>query len=285
MAMSLTRTMSGLLGAAVILMSAACSTNPATGRLQFDQLSPKQEVALGQQAMPDLVESYGGEVDDPVLKAYVEEVGRKMVPYTEAYNPELPWEFILLDSDVINAFALPGGKVFMSMGLLREMTNEAQLAGVLGHEIGHVTAQHIDERLSQATLLELGITLGQAMAGDSATTAQAVGLLGGIGGQGFLLKFGRDQESESDMLGMRYMSLAGYDPRGQLQVMQILDEAQKEAGGGAPPEILSTHPMPSTRIDRIKELLRTEFAYTQNSSEYQLYEERFRSRVGNRLQP
>ncbi|MFG0331033.1 MAG: M48 family metalloprotease [Phycisphaerales bacterium] len=264
-----------------LIAGSGCSRNEATGRLQFDQLTTKQEIALGAQAMPELIEQYGGESDDRVLREYVERVGSKLAEYTEGENPQLPWEFTLLDSDVINAFALPGGKVFMSRGLMAKMTNEAQLAGVLGHEIGHVTAEHIDERISQATLASYGVELTQMLAGSGeGALAQVVPVVVGVGGQGFLLKFSRDQESEADWLGMRYMRRAGYDPIGQLQVMRILDEASQ---GSSAPEILSTHPLPSTRIENVQELLDTTFKNSQNDPDLGLYEERFERVVGGRL--
>lgn len=266
----------GLIGGSV-----GCSVNPATGERQLNTMSLDQEIALGTDAMPTLVEEYGGAVDDPVLTRYVNEIGAELATYTEAENPDLPWEFTLLDSEVINAFALPGGKVFISRGLMQEMTNEAQLAGVLGHEIGHVTARHVSSRISEQMLVA---GLGAVIVGTAEEDNQRiVGLIVGVGGNGFLLSFGREDELQADNLGMRYMSRAGYDPAGQLQVMHILDQAQQEAGGGSPPELLSTHPLPKTRIERIQKKLRGQYAYTQNSPEYSLHEERFQQIAAPRL--
>ncbi len=268
----------GVLAAAFL---PACTTNPTTGRLQMDMLSRDEEIALGDEAKGPLTEQYGGKVNDPQLQGYVAQVGMAMVPFTEADNPTLPWEFTLLDSDVINAFALPGGKVFMSRGLAEKMTNEAQLASVLGHEIGHVTAQHVDERVSASTgtqILAAGASI--LVGGDGGWLSQAVPMIVDAGGQGFLLKYGRDQELEADALGIRYMVRAGYDPMGSYQVQSILEEAAAE---GRTPEILSTHPYPDRRREQAGRLIEGEYAFTQNNPQYQLYEDRFRSQFLSRL--
>ena len=254
------------------VLQTGCTTNPATGRKQLNLLSAEEEVAMGEQAMPELVQEYGGEVQSPQLRAYVTDVGRRLAAHTEEDLPDLLWEFTLLESDVINAFALPGGKVFITRGLLARFTNEAQLAGVLGHEVGHVTAQHIDERISRAMGVEILAQVAAAAVGNQSAWAQAVPMVVGVGGQGYLLKFGRDQERESDILGMRYMVQAGYDPHGMLEVMEVLAEASQ---GNSPPEFLSTHPHPKTRIETIMELLEGEYAYTRNNPEFRNYSGRF----------
>lgn len=261
-----------------------CRTNEATGRSQLVVLSAEQEIALGTEAMPELVKEYGGEVSDSVLREYVAEIGRELATYTEADNPDLPWEFTLLDSEVINAFALPGGKVFMSRGLMTRMTNEAQLAGVLGHEIGHVTAQHVNERMSQAITLQVGVVAAAiGTRNNDNALAKYVPALVGVGGQGFLLKFSRDQESEADHLGMRYMARAGYHPRAQMQVMEILQEAVHESGGASAPEFLSTHPYPETRIARIREDLSKIYTNADNNPNLSYHEARFQRIARPRL--
>lgn len=255
-----------------------CTTNAATGESRFlvGYLSTSQQIALGEDAQPQLTQEYGGTVPAPAINAYVEQVGMRMVPHTEADNPNLPWEFTLLDSPVINAFALPGGKVFMSRGLAEQMTNEAQLAGVLGHEIGHVTAEHVPERMQASMGASLLASVASAAAGlgDSAAIQQLTDVVVGYGGQGYLLKFGRDQELEADMLGMRYMTRAGYDPEGQRQVMQILAEA---GSGARSPEFLSTHPHPESRIAQIDDLLATTYADVTGTNQVQFYESRYRT--------
>ncbi|MEL7474491.1 MAG: M48 family metallopeptidase [Planctomycetota bacterium] len=254
-----------------------CTTNEATGRNQLLAFSRDEEVAIGTEAQPQLVAEYGGEVPDASLRSYVTNIGLDMAQYTEADYASLPWEFTLLDSDVINAFALPGGKVFMSRGLAEKMTNEAQLASVIGHEIGHVTARHTSERVGKAMGLQVLASIAGAAAGysSSAIVADIVPQIVGAGGQGYLLKFGREQELESDRLGMRYMVRAGYDPKGLEQTMFILKEA---AEGARQPEFLSTHPHPESRIEQAQKLIATAYAETQNNPDYKLHEGRYRDR-------
>ena len=234
-----------------------CSTNPATGRSQFNLLSRSEEIAIGTEAAPVLVEEYGGEVANQRLVAYVERVGRSLVQHTEGDASTLPWEFFLLDSDVVNAFALPGGKVFISRGLASRLSSEAELAGVIGHEIGHVTAKHANERISQQLFVQLGIAaagLGASRT-DEDVIKYGVPIVVGIGGQGYLLHFGRNQELEADKLGLRYMAKSGYDPWALLDVMDALQNA---SSGNGPPEFLSTHPLPDTRMTKIRNLLNKE---------------------------
>lgn len=270
-----------LLIAAGLTLLAACTTNPTTGKSQINALSREQEIQLGEENTPAMIKEFGGEVQDADLRAYVSEVGSKMAAVTEGDYPSLPWQFTLLNSEVINAFAMPGGKVFMSLGLMAEMTNEAQLAGVLGHEIGHVTARHINDQIARQTGFQLGAGVaGVLLGGQSQAVQEAAGYALNVGGQTVLMKFSRDQESQSDYLGMRYMSKVGYDPKGQLQVMQILDRV---AGAGGAPEFFSTHPLPKTRITRIEGLLQGEFASTQNNPNYQLKEKEFQQRFLSRV--
>jgi predicted Zn-dependent protease len=264
-----TTMMVALVSAAIALC--ACTKNAATGRMQLNRYSTDEEIRLGTEAKPELVKEYGGEVQSPQLRAYVDRVGRSMVPHTEGDGPSLPWEFTVLDSDVINAFALPGGKVFISRGLLARFNNEAQVAGVLGHEIGHVIAQHVDERMSQAlgwNVLVAGVGIG--------TDSQVAVAVANLFSQGYQLKFGRDQERESDVLGVRYMAAAGYDPHGMLEVLDVLREA---GGRGGQPEFLSTHPHPETRLKTVNELLAGPYRHTQGNPRFQKFADRFQRDV------
>ncbi len=263
-----------LLVAVMWLPLTGCSVNPATGQRQFNMMSTGQEVSMGQQAAPEFLQSYGGPVPSPAINQYVSNIGAQLAAKSE--RPDLPWEFHVVDSQVINAFALPGGKVFMSRGLLAEMDNEAQLAGVLGHEVGHVTAQHIGQQMSRAMLLQ-GLAIGLAVAGEATdrNELRVLGIGAQMGGAVYLLKFGRDQESQADSLGMRYMSRVGYNPSAQLQVMEILAGASK---GGRQPEMLSTHPYPETRISRIKAELASNYS-DYNSGKYEFHQSRFQTQV------
>lgn len=253
----------------VLMALSGCHTNPSTGRTQLMLVSSDETRQMGIEAMPEMVEEYGGEYPSAELRGYISGVGQTLLAYIEPEYEAEPWEFILLDSDVINAFALPGGKVFITVGLLSRMSNEAQVAGVLGHEIGHVTARHVDERLSQTIVAQIGLeSLG--LFTESELIVVGAELLTG----GTLLKFNRDQEMEADRQGMKYMSRAHYDPAGMRQVMEVLRDAAAEAGGRSL-EIFSTHPHPETRIEQIDELLATVYRATQNDPAYSVFEERF----------
>ncbi len=264
-----------ILPALLLATLTGCKTNPATGRNQFILYSAEKTAAMGEAAVPELVDEYGGEVESRVLREYVAGIGRRLVRQVEPEYEDIEWDFFVLDSDVINAFALPGGNVFISRALLEEFDNEAQVAGVLGHEIGHVTGRHVDERLSQALAVQ-GIAVGAGVAAgssDSDWVKAAVPVIVGAGGQGFLLKFGRDQESESDEQGVKYMTAAGYDPQGMVEVLQILAAASE---GPRPPEILSTHPDPKRRISRVQALIDGPYQFTQSNDNFRLYRRRFR---------
>lgn len=252
-----------------------CTTNEATGRSQYLAMSREEEIKVGAENQAPLTAEFGGAITQPALHGYVADIGRKLAAQTEADNPELPWEFTLLNSKVINAFALPGGKVFISRGLAEEMTNEAQLAAVLGHEIGHVTAKHSAERMGQA----LGTTIGGAILGGLAGAAIGGkdGILIGAGGGATVggvvaLSYSRDQEIEADRLGMRYMEKLNYDPIGAIEVQEILGRA---GGGGGTPEILATHPSSATRIAELNKRLDKYYQHTRNNPQYQKFAERF----------
>ncbi len=277
-AVAFRRTLLALLLLTGALPLVACTTNAATGARHINYFSREEEIKIGEEAMPQLVSGYGGAVPDPELQQYVTSVGMSLVEHVEGDYGELPWEFTLLNSPVINAFALPGGKVFISRGLAERFDNEAQLAGVLGHEVGHVTAEHAD-RAMQRKLLLAGLAVGVGVAAGAATDEAWVGVAAGaaVSGAGvFALRYDRNQESESDKLGMRYMTAAGWDPRGMRQVMEVLKEA---SAGSSQPEWLSTHPLPSTRIDRIDKMLRSDkYQRVMQDGEHGFYEARFRQR-------
>lgn len=268
----------GAVGAGVFLPAAGCQTNAATGKSSLMLLSREEEAQLGAEAAPQFTAEFGGKVESAELSSYVNEIGQKMAQHTESYFPTIEWEFTLLNSPVVNAFALPGGKVFFSRGLAEKLNNEAEMAGVLGHEIGHVTAQHGNQRISQQQIFNVGLAIGAVAVGvsDPDSKFHQIGQYGipalAIGGNVVLLKYGRDQELEADRLGMRYMTKVGYDPKGQLQVMQLLQELSK---GSSTPAILSTHPDPAARVQQIENLLGSEYASTQNNKDYQLYPERY----------
>lgn len=226
-----------------------CTTNAATGRSQLVFMSREREIALGEESMSQLTAAYGGAYASGSAQSYLTEVGLKMAALTEADNPTLPWEFTLLDSDVVNAFALPGGKVFVSRELISRLDDEAELACVVGHEIGHVTAQHVDERISRQMIVA-GAAIAAGVAAQESDTEwvrRAAPAVVGAGAGGYMLKFGRDQELEADTLGMRYAARAGYDPGGLVGVLEVLKE-ESGGGGDALKELFSTHPDPDHRL-------------------------------------
>jgi predicted Zn-dependent protease len=255
---------------------AACTVNPATGQRQFNVISRSQEVALGTEAQPQLTTEYGGEIPSASIKSYVRTLGQNLAQHTEADFPSLPWEFTVLNSEVINAFALPGGKVFISRGLMEKMTNEAQLAAVLGHEIGHVTARHANDGIFRQTIAGLGTKVAEAAVG--AEVANAVDTAGNL----IVLRYSRNQELQADALGMRYMTKAMYNPKGVRQVMEILKAAAGGSGGGLD-TFFSSHPDPDARIQQADRLVASEYAFTQSDARYKLNEAEFRANFLSKL--
>ncbi len=211
-------------------------------------MSESQEVALGQRSDPQIVAMYGL-YDDAELAAYVDGVGQKLAAVS--HRPNLEFTFRVLDSHVINAFALPGGYVYVTRGILAHMNNEAELAVVLGHEIGHVTARHGAQQQSRATLAGLGLGVGSIFSDEVARfgglAQSALGIL--------FLKYGRDDEHESDQLGVQYSLAAGFDPERGARFFEVLDRQRQESGQSLP-DWLSTHPAPADRVQRTQQLAR-----------------------------
>lgn len=228
--------------------------NPVTGEKQRIAISVEQEVALGAQAAPQMAAQMGGVASssDPQAQR-VSAVGMKVVNNSSARKSPYPFKFHLVnDSKTINAFALPGGQIFITRALLDKITREDQLAAVLGHEVGHVIHRHSAEHMAKG---QLGQTLATAFGigvSDNYNSAQAASYAAQMANQMVQMRFSRSDELESDETGIRYMVEAGYDPRGMLELMHILAESSK---GSRPPEMLSTHPMPEERIRRIEKLI------------------------------
>ena len=252
-----------------------CSTNSATGKRQLNLLSRSQEISIGSDAMPSLITGYGGEVPNASTRQYVTEVGLRLVTQIEPEYQDLPWEFTYLNTDTINAFALPGGKVFLTRGLASRLHTESQLAAVLAHEIAHVTARHANEQISNKLLIT-GAAIGVSVAAsqsDNDTIATGIPVLVGASTGLFLLKFSRDDEHESDRLGMRYMTRAGYNPAGMVGVMETLQAPAGESTSTGIQQFLSTHPLPSSRIERAHNRINTDYSAYLNArtgqSDYQ----------------
>ena len=231
------------LAAVALLGSMACAVNPVTGRRELMLLSQEQEIQLGRENDELVVAEYGL-YDDPELTEWIEQTGQTMAAASE--RPQLPWTFRVVDDTVVNAFALPGGYIYMTRGILAYMNSEAEAAGVLGHEIGHVTARHGAQRYTGSSLAQIGLAAGSVLSPE-------VRALGGIlqTGVGLLfLKFGRDDELQSDQLGVGYAVGAEYDPRSLAAFFRTIS-AMSEAGGGGLPTWLSTHPAPENRVERV----------------------------------
>lgn len=224
--------------------------NPVTGRAQHIAVSMEQEVAMGLQAAPEMAQQFGGLHPDAKARELVSAVGKQLVANLPPEAPEYPFDFHLLaDPKTVNAFALPGGQIFITSALLERLETRGQLAGVLGHEIGHVLGRHSAEQMAKGQLMQGVVgaaTVGASDYVDPRSTQQIAGMVGNM----IMLKYGRGDELESDKLGLQFMHAAGYDPRSLIRVMEILREA---SGGSRQPEFMSSHPDPGNRIEHIQQ--------------------------------
>jgi predicted Zn-dependent protease len=225
-------------------------TNPITGETQHIALSTDQEIALGVQSAPDMAEQFGGLDPDAGLQADVQSVGQRLVSRSEAGQSSYQFQFhVLADPRTVNAFALPGGPVFITRGLIMRLENEAQLAGVLGHEASHVVARHSAAQIAKGEFAQqlvnaFGVATSHGFGPNFRAQAAA-----GVVARMMQLKYGRHDETQADTLGVRFMSEAGYDPRAMIAVMDILAKA---SGGSGQPEWTSSHPDPGNRAQVIQ---------------------------------
>ena len=232
------------------VLSAACATNPVTGKSELALVSESQEIEMGKQGAAEVAQSIGL-YDDAALQSYVGRLGLTLAARTE--RPGLPWEYHVVDDPAVNAFALPGGFIFVTRGLLTHITNEAELMTVLGHESGHVAARHSVQQISRAEVAQLGLGVGSALSSAIRKYSSVAGA-----GMGLLfLKFSRDDESQADQLGFRYALADGYDVRQMVSVFQMLDQEEKLSGAGRLPEWQATHPDPGNRIKATEQRLAT----------------------------
>jgi predicted Zn-dependent protease len=231
--------------AGMMVALSACATNPATGGRMLSLVSESQEIEMGQQYKQIIPTQYGL-YDDADLQAYVDSVGQALAAVSE--RPNLPWSFQIVDDPVINAFALPGGPIYLARGIMVHFNSEAEMASVLGHELGHITARHIVEALSRQQLAQIGLTAGMIAVPGIRPFGDVLGAGLGL----MFLKYGRDDESQSDLLGHRYMTRLGYDPDAATDMFRIL-ERQRAASGRSIPEWQSSHPDPGNRVADAKE--------------------------------
>ena len=221
-----------------------CAINPATGKNQLMLVSEEQGIAMGQQADTAIIATIGL-YPDAAWQSYIQQFGERLAATSE--RPDLPWTFRVVDDPAVNAFAVPGGFIYVTRGLLAHVTSEAELASVVGHEIGHVTARHTAAEMSKQQLIGVGLAVGSIASSQVAKYAgmanQALSVL--------YLKYSRDDESQADELGLRYMRRANYDPREMPEVFVMLERLSESEGGGSLPEWLATHPSPGNRVEAI----------------------------------
>lgn len=234
------------------------SDNPITGERQRVQLSPQQEVIIGRQSAPQMAAKHGNLYPDQRLQSYIDQVGNRVIQNSLAKESAYPFEFHLLrDPQTVNAFALPGGQVFITAGLLRRLNSEAQLAGVLGHEAGHVIGRHGAEHLAKQQLGSALVNAVGIAASDSPEGSRQAAILAQAVNQMVNLKYGREDELESDRLGLQFMTEAGYSPVGIVELMEILNSARGSAGGQ--PEFMSTHPNPENRVGQLINIIEQKY--------------------------
>jgi predicted Zn-dependent protease len=245
------------------LAAAGCAVNPVTGKQEFMLYSESQEIELGQQTDVEVAATYGI-YEDPVLAAYITRMGQALA--AKGQRPGLPWRFTVLDSPVVNAFAVPGGSIYVTRGILALIGSEAELAAVLGHEIGHVNARHSMSQMSKQQVAQIGLALGSAASAEFAKYAG----LAGTGVQVLFLKFSRDNENQADGLGVDYARAVGYNPAEMAVTFAALQKLGDLSGGGSSmPGFLSTHPLTADRIAHVRDLLRTsDAALARNPNDY-----------------
>jgi len=222
----------------------SCAVNPVTKKREFMLLSEADEIGLGRQTDAQIIETYGL-YEDKELDEYITQMGKKMGLLT--HRPNLDYSFKVLDTPVINAFAVPGGFVYFTRGILTYLNDEAELAGVMGHELGHVNARHSAKQYSKSQLVQLGLGLGVAF---SETFRKYAGIAN-FGVSMLFLKYSRDNEREADALGVEYSTKSGYDSEGMAKFFETLERLNPSSGANGLPEFFSTHPNPPDRVNAV----------------------------------
>ncbi len=218
----------------------SCAKNPVTGKRQLVFMSQAQEIAMGKESDPQIMEFFG-KYEDEKLQKFITDKGLEMAEIS--HRPNLNYEFKIVDSPVINAFAVPGGYVYFTRGIMAHFNNEAEFAGVLGHEIGHITARHSVIQQRNQMLSQIGLIAGIILVPEISQFVEPLSQ----GMQLALLSFGRDAERESDKLGVEYSSKIGYDAVEMAGFFKTLERQQAQSGGGEIPDFLSSHPSPTER--------------------------------------
>ena len=236
----------------IALAGCGGAVNPATGQSEFSLIPESQDYAMGAEAHREVIAEYGGVYENPRVQAFVENIGRRLAQATG--RPDIRYTFTLLDSDMVNAFATPGGFVYITRGMLAVAQDEADIAAVMGHEIGHVTARHSASRQTQSVFAQLGAAVLGAVTGS-----EGLANIAGVGAGAWLAKHSRDDEFQADELGVRYLVGAGYDPGAMSTLLQGLERSsqleQAMAGGrGGGFDFFSTHPQTPDRIERAERM-------------------------------
>jgi len=242
-----------LTGLVVLSLGAVgCSTNPVTGERELIVISESQEIAMGVEAAPEFEKQFDGRVPDETLQAYVQDIGQSLARVSD--RNELEYDYLLVRSKVPNAFALPGGRIFLTAGLMSLMENERELAAVLGHETGHVCAKHNVKGMQRQMGTSLLLEVGSAVAGAGDTAKAAAKVVGSM----VNLKYSRNDEYQADELGVRYMARAGYNPWGMVELLTILLNLHDKEPGSLE-ELFQTHPVSSKRIAEAEALIQKEY--------------------------
>ena len=231
--------------ALLVMTAVACATNPVTGKRQISFMDEEQEIRTGREMDAEVRREMGIYQDD-TLQKYVEDVGMKLAH--ESQRPNLPWHFTIVDSPAVNAFALPGGYIYITRGILPYLNNEAQLAGVLGHEIGHVAARHSAQQYTRAAATSVGVLI-------SSIFVPAMRSLGGLAETGLgtmFLKYSRENELQADALGAEYAAAGGWDPAQVPEFLTTLARIDEVSDRSGTPNWLQTHPQPENRVDRVQ---------------------------------
>lgn len=246
-----------ILGVGLVGYWRSRSVNPVTGEVQHVSLSVDQEKALGLRTAPEMIAQMGGRIDPADRRAkLVSQIGQKLVANSQAASSPYAGNFhfiLLADPKTVNAFALPGGQIFITVGLFGRLEDQAQLAGVLGHEIGHVINRHSAEHMAQE---KLGQSVATAVGVAGSNRNNNSYIFAQLANQFVQLRYSRKDELEADEYGLRYMTQSGYDPREMIRVMEILKQA---TGGGHGPDWTSTHPDPDARIVQIRQYIKTNY--------------------------
>lgn len=232
-----------LLSALLLVFAVACSTNPATGKREFNIVSEGQEIAIGRDAHPEILRQFGTYDEKPELNRRVADIGRRLAAQSE--RPNLPWTFTVLDTPMVNAMALPGGYIYITRGMLERINSDDELAGVLGHEIAHVTARHSAQQISRSQLAQLGMVIGAVVAGPQ--VLQQYGQIAELAVGLLFQKYSRGQETQADLIGTEYLARSNFNPIGSEKMLMTLSRLDKNPSGGLE-KYFESHPDPAKRV-------------------------------------